>query len=657
MQHPRAQSLDMQVRHGDSLYRALQGMPDEEKKAQALLELSFFWSDYDTVRALHYIDEARQLLGSQGRTDYYRGLFAFYRASALFDSDPQAAKDAYVETDSHLIGQKGDAALRYRARAWGSYGALLQREGNAEGYVEVLLQKVIPMARSIADSTLWGNNLQNVAMTLMNLGQYAKAEPYYKEALQLLHGKAEGAEQRLTLFVNAARNSLFRQDTPRARAFLDSAARLAVAAPLSTYLPVYHSVEGSYWQRLGKLSKALQHFEIALQEAKGLQRNDLVATILYDKYQAYHQAGQQHEALQALLAVLPYVEGKSLLRNKQLTYYNIAQLYRQLGDFKDATRWYEKHKLVSDTLATEGGEARILELEQKYKTAEQQKQLLASTAKNQEQQLSLQRTRTWLIMAGLLCVLLIVISVFYYISLRARRRFALQQERLLQEELKNVQQREKINLFNAMVQGQENERSRIARDLHDGLGGMLAGVKLKLSAVADQQRKPGAEQAAPALPGIIQQLDLSVSELRRVARNMMPESLLYMGLDAALRDLCAALAHGGLQIDFESRGLRARYANSFLIAVYRVVQELLTNAVKHSAASHIWVQCNESEGHFYLSVEDNGKGFDYASAMRHSGGIGLSNIRNRVELLNGHLEVDSALGKGTSFHIELQVNG
>ncbi|TDS11690.1 tetratricopeptide repeat-containing sensor histidine kinase [Sphingobacterium paludis] len=654
-----AQSRESIKTYGDSMYRTLSTLSDSEKKAQALLDLSFFWSDYDTVKAFQYIDEAKNLLGPKAKDTYYRGLLWFYRASTLFEADPERAKKAYLTSDNILKNlPKNEQAIRYRIRGLGSYGALLQREGFAEEYVSVLLEKIIPMAKGIRDSVLLGNNLQNVAMAMMNMQHYEKANRYYEEALLLLQGKAHSEEQRLTLFVNGARNAIYQQDMGNARKFLDSAQTVLKVIPFSSYMPVYHVVEGSYWERKNEVGTSLEHYDKALVGAKELDSRDLFPQIFYGRYEAFKRSRRYEDAKKALLDVLPYVEGKALLRNKQTLYYHIANLHTLTGNFREATQWYEKFKLVSDSVFAHAGEEKILGLEQKYKTAERENELLLTKGKFQEQQLSLKRSQNWLIIMGFACVLLAMLSLLWYTTLRNRKKLAIQQELLLHQELKNVQQREKISVFNAMVQGQEKERSRIARDLHDGLGGMLASVKLKLSAVADEKQfGQQTEETDMELYTIINQLDQSVNELRRVARNMMPESLLYMGLEAALRDLCNAMSHKGLDIEFEARDLRTDYDQSFLISVYRIVQELLTNAVKHSEAQKVWVQCNENDGHFYLSVEDNGKGFLYHVEPETPSGIGLSNIRNRVELLNGQLEVDSVIGRGASFHIDIDLNG
>lgn len=654
------QSKEELNRYSDSLYSQLTKIEDKEERALQLLELSFIWSDYETEKAFGFVDEAEILLGERAKTEYYQGILNFYRAAGNFDIDLQTAKEQYMTADRYLKkveGKKKTTASRYRARLWASYGALRQREGEAHEYIEILLEKVIPIAMDIRDSALLGNNYQNVAMLLMNVRQHAKADDYYGRAMDLLQGREDAHEARFTLFVNAARNALLGNDLKRSRLLLDSAAKIIDVVPILDYRSMYHTVEGSYWQKQKMFDQAHAHFEKGLAIAKEKHDEDMVATILFDQFSAFQTNNQPALAMGKLREVLPYIEQKPSLRNKQMVYYNLAKTATQLGDYREATEWYEQHRRITDTLLKDRGEERTLELEEMYQATAKENELLRVKAENQQQQLSLQQTR---LLAGILAfamVVLAMLSFIWYNSLKNRKRLAAQREQLLQEELKNYKQQEKLNVFNAMLQGQERERSRIAKDLHDGLGGILAGVKLKLSAVVNTQEKENNKTpSSMELYSIIHQLDHSVNELRRIARNMMPESLLYMGLEASLQDLCSAIAHPNLQVEFQATNLRNNYSQPFLITVYRIVQELLTNAIKHSEATQIWVQCSEADGTFDLTVEDNGRGFNPQNNALRSDGIGLSNVRNRVEILNGHLEIDAAEGKGAAFHIQFKLN-
>lgn len=655
------QSKDELEQHRDSLYRTLQQIDDRETKAQALFDLSYFWSDYDTTQALSYIREAKNILGKESNSTYYKGLQNFYRAAVYFETDPAKAKQRYMEAERYLKDVeegKQTQASRHRARLWASYGALLQREGKAHDYVKILIEKVMPLAESINDSSLMGNNYQNVAMNLMNLGDYDKADQYYDKAIPFLQEKKDAQEECFTLYINGARNALFNKNYGKSIEFLDRAAVLAVQIPNSPYIPIYHAVSGSYWAALKNDEKAQKHFEQGLAAATRQNNEDMVATLLFDQFTAYQTNNQYAAAKEKLLEVLPYVQQRSSLRNKQMVYYNLANTTARLRQYQEAVKWYEAYKSVADTLFSDDSQAHIHELEKKYQTAEKEKELLQVKTENQQQQLSLQNTR---IVAGILLlasIILAAISYTWHKALKNKKKLATQKEMLLQEELKNHRQQEKLNLYHAMLQGQERERSRIARDLHDGLGGMLASVKLKLSAVATNVDKQEInKESNMELYTIINQLDHSVNELRRVARNMMPESLLYMGLEAALKDLCNAVTNTELKVDFQASNLNNDYPQPFQIAVYRIVQELLTNAIKHSGASQVWVQCSEEEKKFFISVEDNGRGFDAKSNLFEKEGIGISNIRNRVEILNGQFEIDATLGRGASFHIQLDIYG
>ena len=203
-----------------------------------------------------------------------------------------------------------------------------------------------------------------------------------------------------------------------------------------------------------------------------------------------------------------------------------------------------------------------------------------------------------------------------------------------------------------MLQGEERERRRWAGDLHDGLGGMLAGVKMNLTGLT--VTAPVAQDAD--LNKVIGQLDHSISELRRIARNMMPEALLKLGLETALKDLCESVMTDQVRVDFQSFGIEKTIPQPTQVTIYRIVQELLTNAIRHGHASSILLQCSQNEGVFFVTLEDNGKGFDPHKAA-HAKGIGLSNVKSRVDYLNGKMDIASAVNEGTTINIELYVAG
>jgi signal transduction histidine kinase len=150
-------------------------------------------------------------------------------------------------------------------------------------------------------------------------------------------------------------------------------------------------------------------------------------------------------------------------------------------------------------------------------------------------------------------------------------------------------------------------------------------------------------------------LDSSIREMRRVAHNMMPEALVKFGLDTALKDFCNDINQSGaLKVNYQSIGVENEtIPQTTAITIYRIVQELINNTIKHAAAKAAIVQVTKAYGQLSVTVEDDGKGFDTV-ILQQAKGIGWANIQSRVDFLKGKLDVQSGKGKGTSVHIEIK---
>ncbi|GAA4805201.1 hypothetical protein GCM10023231_37960 [Olivibacter ginsenosidimutans] len=245
---------------------------------------------------------------------------------------------------------------------------------------------------------------------------------------------------------------------------------------------------------------------------------------------------------------------------------------------------------------------------------------------------------------------LLVFSLGYGIYYH-KQRMAEQERKLRITQHQQQRQEEQMHYFQAMVQGQERERKRLAIDLHDRLGGLLANIKLLLS------KNPN----SPLTPELLHQrqtalvkLDTAVNELRRIARNMMPETLLRFGLVAALRDFCEDLEHQGINIVLQTYDFSPDIDKQQQITLYRILQELINNAVKHAHAQYILVQCMQNDDKIYLTVEDDGKGFDVEKEADKKG-TGFYTIKNRVAYLNGQLDIQSEPKVGTTITIEFNL--
>jgi two-component system, NarL family, sensor kinase len=324
----------------------------------------------------------------------------------------------------------------------------------------------------------------------------------------------------------------------------------------------------------------------------------------------------------------------------------LATLYAQTGNYKEAYNNNISFNRLNDSLYGIDKKNYAKELETKYETEKKVTDLERMKAENTIQRLLIkQKNILNYLMLGSFSTLLII-SI---LSLRAYK----QKQLLQQQQIKQLQSEKLLLATESILKGQENERSRMAQDLHDGLGGMLSGVKLTLGAMKGNVLL--SEENARLFKKAFEQLDSSIGEMRRVAHNMMPEALVKLGLQQALQDYCESISQTqAMTINCEFHGLEQRLQNSTEIIVYRIVQELVNNIIKHANASTVLVQLMRNGHLLDITVEDNGIGFNktYDSLKR---GAGLHNVKSRVDYLNGQLDIQSASGAGTSVHIECSI--
>ncbi|HLT25012.1 MAG TPA: PAS domain S-box protein [Ignavibacteria bacterium] len=209
------------------------------------------------------------------------------------------------------------------------------------------------------------------------------------------------------------------------------------------------------------------------------------------------------------------------------------------------------------------------------------------------------------------------------------------------------------DLLNAVVEGQENERKRISRELHDGLAPLLSSVKNNLEVVAPVVEEL-AEKHRSYFNDSVNQINYAMDEVRTISKDLMPRTLEDFGLVSALRELCERLERTGkLNVTFYKSGITKRLPADMETGIYRVVQELVNNAIKHSRASRINVQLIKHKKSVVCTVEDNGRGFDVSKSQTK--GLGLRNIESRVKSMNGFSNFDSRPGNGTSVTVEIQL--
>jgi signal transduction histidine kinase len=271
-------------------------------------------------------------------------------------------------------------------------------------------------------------------------------------------------------------------------------------------------------------------------------------------------------------------------------------------------------------------EARF-ETEQKEKIlAEQQLQLMSN-----EKEIEAKRAQNQLLIFSIL--LMTMASVASYLWLNQRKKQEVQQVTIKEQE-KGLQ---------AIFEATENERQRIARELHDGIGQQLAALKMNIDQMATEQDLKSLDK--------VKTLAVEAAEdARSISHEMMPKSLTENGLVLAMEDLLQkSISHGDLHYEFEHFGMHTRLPAEIELPLYRSTQELLSNVIKHAQANTLNIQLIKTEDQIQLLFEDDGIGIP----QNRQNGLGLMNIKSRIKLLSGTFSIENAEPHGTICRINI----
>ncbi|MBO9732718.1 MAG: sensor histidine kinase [Chitinophaga sp.] len=633
----------------DSLEKILIQPGPDSLRARASFALSDYWTAKDTLKAMKFLREGAPYIKKH---PYLQALYYFYEGRLLNKSNPDKSQQNYMLTDSLLQHIKTQESYFFRAQAWYEYGRIQQRKDDYKAFADIILNRSIPLAEQSGNQVLVGKNYLALAIVFKNASQFDKAETYCLKTIDILKPLTPPAKELIDAYHTIAENYSLSGQNVKAKAALDSMYPLLKAYPDSEYYLDYYAAEGMYFTIEGKFNDALASLDkgVALAQKLGLKYEE--QRLLLQKFYAYYNAKNFVSAKDVLTYLMKQEQMMSLSSNRLQLYYGMAVTYEGLKQWAPAFEWMKRYSEFSDSVAQSQLKNDVHALEIKFRDAEKEKEITALKAQRMEQSLAASNGRlvNWLL--GCASLFLLIILVFALILYRSKKKLMIQKELSYQQHLHEIEQQQQLQFSQAVLQGEEQERRRLARDLHDGLGGMLAGAKINLSAQIEDTFSPNQRQE---LTKITAQLDHSVTELRRIAHNMMPVNLLKFGLTTALKDLCESLMTDSTQIDFQALGIQDSLKEEVQLHIYRIVQELLSNAIRHAAASHIILQCSQDEDLFFITQEDNGKGFD-PTVNGPASGIGLSNIKNRVGFLKGKIDIDSAPDQGTTINIELHVN-
>ncbi len=483
-----------------------------------------------------------------------------------------------------------------------------------------------------------GNTYNNIALILHEDDQDEKSLKYHRQALKIRQ-EIDHTYGIAASYSNIAQVFLY-QNNPEP----DSAEYyLNLSIPLKQQLNdqyglarSYHSLADVHLERK-EYDAALENFMTTLGIQKSIGNSEGYASTYYNIADIFQQKGDPK-------MMLVYLDSSEVIaeenNDKALlwkVYWSKAKTLGNLGRFEEAFPYWVGYQVIKDSLVTSERNAKVEELETRFRTAEQEKELSEKKASLAVARLKVENRTKWIIglLSGLIMILLLGFALFQF----NRRRTQAEKDAAI------ITERERG--LKAIIDATEEERKRIAKDLHDGIVQTLTGLSLRLqkqvgeTKTLDENQKEGFKKSQTIL-------DEAIGEVRGISHEMMPRVLAEAGLIMAIDDMLAkSLGNSDILYEFEHHKVEGeRFKENVEISLFRISQELVNNIIKHSGAKAVSVQLIKTNSHLVLVVEDNGKGFKFDDKANQNG-IGLMNITSRAKAMHGEVNYEPSPKQGT----------
>lgn len=627
----------------DSLLSIIDSNPSDTIKVESYRKITWHLIQYDLELAEEYAYKVREV-GSRvdsllynARSDYYLGLIHRLRGELLESLDYFQSVESYYGSDTmHYV-----PLINTYYQLGVVYGQLDMHE-EALSY----LLKELDYAIEVDHKDRIANNLNSIGVVYKHMEYYDRAIEYYDRAIAI----AEEGGHKIILThatVNKAKILQSQGNCTEALPLLEKG--LQIDRELDYVRGIVQCLEtmALCHSDARNLDKAQSMLEQAVALSDSLEAKDLIASTTVSLSGLLLDAGQYAKGYQWSQRALIASEDFGGLHNRNTALGIHAELCEKLGKYAEAVKYLRQREVVQDSLTDEQRIKEANQMEARFRLERSQEEIAKLTLTNTNNLLVLDKQksqkRNLLIGLGTLLFISVLVARVLHYRVQAKELQVAHQE-TLNEQLIHENQ---MLALTAMLEGQEEERNRIAQDLHDGLGGLLATIRIHYQNLQSELKKLQNLKIYEFTAGLI---DEACHEVRRISHDMMPAALKMDGLTSAVEDLCISMHHDNFYCHSEIMGDEVHLSPQKSLMLYRVIQELCHNVQKHAGASELIVQLHYLSDVLNVLVEDNGGGFHVGKEGK---GIGLKSVYSRVEYLHGKIEIDSKIDVGTSVHIEV----
>ncbi|MEO8765427.1 MAG: sensor histidine kinase [Ginsengibacter sp.] len=639
------QAHAQKVINSDSALHAIGSMKDDTSKVKSYYKYGDLWVDLNTDSARLYYRKARELAHTIG-SNYLEAVYYSYEIPLLNDEGKYSeALQLCLDAEDRFKKNKPDKnelvlLNNNLANEWQYLGDF----NTAARHYFIALS----FAKEIGNMKFQALCINNLASLYEELGDKVKLLEYAKEAKDIAL-KIRDTIRLYTTSYNLAEAYLANNMTGEALT------ELKYIEPIVKYLqqPEYNMdvlvLKADLCMKLNDNRKASEYLLKILELCKQNENVEYELAASKGLAEIFSQNGDLSLAKQYSIEALAAAKKTGALKQERDCLKIAADIETKSGNFAHALQIRNEYDIIVDSLSGSESKKNIQLLDIQYQTEKKQALIKQLEKEKELQALSLKQKNTFNALLGIGMFAAVIIGFLFYRNTKRKQQLGKQAAEIKDIRINELEKEKQLFAVNSILEAQEMERTRMAKDLHDGLGGMLSGIKLNLSSIKEKTVIPAED--AQLFGKSIRQLDNAIAEMRRVAHNMMPEALLKFGLSEAIKDYCDGINESNtVKMRYYQLNLPHTLEKSTEVIIYRLVQELSNNAIKHAHAKNILVQIIRNDYGITLTVEDDGKGFDTAHLAK---GAGLQNVQSRVDYLRGNLEIQSKPGEGSSFNIEI----
>jgi signal transduction histidine kinase len=496
------------------------------------------------------------------------------------------------------------------------------------------------------------NNLHELYIGIgdvyFNLKKYSKALEYYTKVFKL---GDKNFDANVRSYISIGNIYLRQNDTSKAFEFYTKAEALIGTYHLKRSQVMLYNSLGLYHQQMGKNDLALKYFFKLIKIGEQTQKKEVIAITNLSIASIYEKENKDKLAIQFATSASILAKEISRLDTYWAAEELLSKIYEKQNKHQLALYHYKEYIITRDSIENKENTEKIVKAQMKYEF--EKKELIAKAAQDKAKAIALQELNKQKLIRNSVAgfsILIIILSTRLVFSYKRRsnisKTLAQKSEELYQQKALELIKNEQVKSMRNYIKGEENERNRIASELHDGVGGTLSAIKLKLRKIEEDDKNPQIDK-------VIKNVDELYQDVRSITHNLitpqLKDSIFIKIINNLVNDIKDA-TRLEITLEYLEEDKINQLSEEIQVTVYRMIQELLKNSITHSNGTKIEINLNKFEHELNLVFEDNGSGFDSTTKKT---GIGLRNLETRTKALGGKLIIDSVMGRGSAFNITI----